>query len=407
MSAWHCAPGCGPFRKGRLHGPSWSDFPKNACYTVNEALYLRGFTHVTFNGNGTEFQENDPTVSTIGPLPLDHPYCGSSIDNQSGTTMSAIPIIWWFEGGCDITLADVRIVGPNRDGVVGSETDSGIQLSGVQQATIEGVTEQDVDGDFVTVTGLHEGSPESGGGIAIFPSRYVVIRNSHFTRSGRQGITPQYVDHLTVEDNTFSDVAFTNIDLEADEPGGCACNVAVDHNTFVGPLAYLVAGLTGLSIQNFSFSDNTLTAGAQMKVQFAPQLASSNIVIAGNTGQTPSDWPWPSIGVAYSVNGDSGGPVTNVVIRDNTIPAPQGGRVFVLAGTQASDVHVILESDNRTGQYRSARQPGSGLQWDVREQRRGGRARPRQCLLSCPGVSTRRQRPSCPRPPISGLMTRY
>ncbi len=332
--------------RGTEKRPIEIDFARGGCYLVNEALYLRGLTHVTINGNSAEFRQVNPEVTTLGPFPLDHPYCGSSVDVQSGTTMSAVPIVWWFEGGCDITLANMRIVGPNRSNPVGpetpSETYSGIQLSGTQRMTIEGITEQDIDGDFVTVTGLHEGSPESGGGIAIFPARYIVIRSSHFTRSGRQGITPQYVDHLTVRDNTFSGVAFTNIDLEADEPGGCSCNVAVDHNTFIGPLAYLVAGLTGLSIQHFAFTDNVLTAGAEMKVQFAPQLPSRDIVIAGNQGQDPSTWPWPSIGIAYSVDGDSGGSISDVVIHANRIPAPADGRVFVLAGTRSSQVHVIL-----------------------------------------------------------------
>ncbi len=186
------------------------------------------------------------------------------------------------------------------------------------------------------------GAPRTEGASPSSPRATWAIKNNIFARSGRQGITPQYVDHLTVTGNTFSGVAFTDIDLEADEQGGCSCNVTVDDNNFVGPLAYLVAGLTGLSIQHFAFTDNTLTAGAQMKVQFAPQLPSSGIVIAGNKGQTASTWPWPSIGIGYSVDGDGVGSVSNVVIRDNTIPAPKDGRTFVLAGAQASQVHVIL-----------------------------------------------------------------
>jgi parallel beta-helix repeat protein len=248
--------------------------------------------------------------------------------------------VWWFEGGCDITLNNLTIVGPNTSGVVGSENDSGIQLSGVQAAQIEASSISDVDGDFVTVTGLHEAADISGTSIAAFPSTNVTVKGNTFSRSGRQGVTPQYVNGMTISNNTFSGVAATNIDLEADTDGGCACNVAVAHNTFSGPVGYLVAGLTGLSIQNFSFTHNTLVNGAQMKIQLAPQLASSNIDISDNAGDAGSTWPWPSIGIAYSVNGDSTGTIAGVTVSGNSFPAPANGLPFVRAGRQATQVTV-------------------------------------------------------------------
>jgi hypothetical protein len=324
---------------GTADQPLVVDFPKDSCYRVDSSLYLRGMTNTTFNGNGATFRQVAPTVETVGPLPTVQPYCGSSIDNQSGTSPSIIPIIWWFEGGCDITITHMHIVGPNITGVVGSENDSGIQLSGVQRALIDQVTIGDVDGDFVTVTGLHEGE-QSAGGIASFPSTNITIRGNNFSHSGRQGITPQYVDDVTITGNSFTGVDATDIDLEADTVGGCACNVDVDHNTFRGLDPYVVAGLTGLSIQHFSFVDNALTDGAQLKVQLAPQLPSSDIVISGNSGSAGSTWPWPTIGIAYSVDGDSSGTLDGVQISGNAIPAPTDGQPFVLAGTQATNVKV-------------------------------------------------------------------
>jgi hypothetical protein len=323
------------------------DFPAHACYVVNESLYLRGLTNTTLNGRNATFRQVMPTVQSIGPLPTVSPYCGSDIDKESGTAISAIPIIWWFEGGCDITITNMVIIGPNTSGVVGSQNNSGIQLSGVQRAVIRGVTINNVDGDFVTLSGLHE----AGSGQASFPTTYATIRGNSFSRSGRQGITPEFVNHVSITHNSVRGVAASVIDLEADAVGGCACNVTVDRNTFAGLAPYLVAGITGLSIRHFDFTDNRLVDGAQLKIQLAPQLPSSDVVISGNTGSTGSTWPWPSVGIAYSIRGDSAGPLDGVRVSANSFPAPSGGRPFVRAGKQSSNVgvsHNVIPRGNQS-----------------------------------------------------------
>jgi hypothetical protein len=323
------------------------DFPANSCYLVNESLYLRGFTNTTLNGRHATFRQVAPTVHSIGPLPTISPYCGSDIDKESGTTISTIPIIWWFEGGCDITITNMVIIGPNTSGVVGSQNNSGIQFSGVQRALIQGVTINNVDGDFVTMSGLHE----AASGQASYPTTDVTIQGNSFSRSGRQGITPEFVDHVSITHNSVRGVAASVIDLEADSTGGCACNVEVDHNTFAGLAPYLVAGITGLSIHHFAFTHNQLIDGAQLKIQLSPQLPSSDVVISGNSGSTGSTWPWPSIGIAYSIQGDSAGPVDGVQVSGNSVPAPSSGRPFVRAGKQASNVgvrHNVISGGNRS-----------------------------------------------------------
>jgi hypothetical protein len=327
--------------RGTSTRPLVIDFPPGACYEVNEVLYLRGFTSTTFNGNGAQFHQVTPATETIGPLPKVAPYCGSKADFASGTSPSTIPIIWWFEGGCHITITGMHIFGPDTTQVVDSPNDSGIELSGVQQGLIDNTSISDVDGDFVTLTGLTEASAQPNGGTDAYPSTDITIQGDTFARSGRQGITPEYVKGVTITGNTFTGVADSDIDLEADTQGGCSCNVRVDHNTFTGLDAYVVAGLTGLSIQEFSFTDNQLTQGAQLKIQLAPDLPSSGIVISNNTVSSGSTWPWPSIGIAYSVDGDGSGQVTNVQIEGNSVPAPTEGRPFVEAGSNSANVAVI------------------------------------------------------------------
>jgi len=333
--------------RGTPASPLVVDFPANSCYLVNESLYLRGFTNTTLNGRHATFRQAAPTVQSIGPLPTVSPYCGSDIDKESGTTISTVPIIWWFEGGCDITITNMVIIGPNASGVVGSQNDSGIQLSGVQRAVIDGVTINNVDGDFVTLSGLHEAA-NSG---SSFPTTDATIKGNSFSRSGRQGITPEYVDHVSITHNFVRGVAASVIDLEADSTGGCACNVKVDRNTFAGLASYLVAGITGLSIRHFDFTHNRLVDGAQLKIQLAPQLPSSDVVISGNSGSTGSTWPWPSVGIAYWTGGDSAGPLVGVQVSGNSIPAPSGGRPFVRVGKQASNVgvsHNVISQGNQS-----------------------------------------------------------
>src|ERR1019366_1236053 len=106
---------------------------------------------------------------------------------------------------------------------------------------------------------------------------------------------------------------------------GCTCNVTVTHNTFSSTTPYLVAAITGSSVTNFAFTDNTLTDGAQMRVQLGPSLPSSGIIIAGNTAADAATWPSPSILVGQGADGDSAGLISGVEIADNTVPNGPNG----------------------------------------------------------------------------------
>ena len=325
--------------KGTPTSPVVVSFPAGACYQVDESLFLRGFTDTVFEGNGATFRQVTPRSVVLGPFPADPPYCGASVDRLAGELSTIPPIIFWFEGGCDLTIEGLHIVGPNVTGRVGSMIDSGIQLTGVQRVLVQDVTVTDVDGDFVTMMGLHEARSQSS-----YPTTDVTIRDNTFTRSGRQGITSVYTDRVLVTHNTITQVAFTAIDLEADVTGGCECNETVTGNTFVGAAPYLVAALTGAALDNFAFTDNTLVKGAQLKIDLAPALDSHGILIAGNTGDTPAQWPFPSVLVGTEPSGDSTGTVSDVSISDNHVPANDNGRTFVQTG--ATNVASIAVRNN-------------------------------------------------------------
>jgi len=316
-------------------------FAPGGCYLVNESLFLRSFTNVVFDGNGATFRQVAPTTEPMVLSAGVDPYAGSSFSPFAvDLTLPIAPIIWYFDGGSDITLENMTIEGPNAgQGSTsggGTMVDSGVELDGVQRALIRNDTIEHVDGDFVTLTGLLD-APSANWD---YPTTDVSVIDSTFTISGRQGITPEYVDRVSITHNTFDNVAATAIDMESDIVGGCSCNVSVTQNTFSAMAPFLVAAITGSSVTNFAFTDNTLTRGAQMKVELAPALPSSGITIADNTGTDAATWPFPSILVGRGPDADSAGPISGVEIAGNTVPDNLNASSFVYSGQNVSGLAV-------------------------------------------------------------------
>jgi len=311
------------------------------CYLVNESLFLRAFTDLVIDGNGATVAQRNPTTESMVLAVGVTPYTGSPFSPFAvPLTLPIAPVVWYFDGGSDITVENLTINGPNttQSSTSGGGTmvDSGIELDGVQRAMIRNDTIEHVDGDFVTLTGLLD-APSANWN---YPTTDVTVLDNTFTMSGRQGITPEYVDRVSITGNTFQGVAATTIDMESDITGGCSCNVAVTGNAFVGPSSFLIAAITGSSVDDFAFTGNTLSAGAQMRVELAPTLASTAITISGNTGADPTTWPYSSIFVGHGPKGDSSGPMTSVEIADNAVPANVGGLSFVYSGQNVTGLAV-------------------------------------------------------------------
>jgi Putative Ig domain len=317
-------------------------FAPRACYLVNESLFLRDLADVVIEGNGATFRQVAPTTENIVLAGGVAPYAGSAnVPIAVAVSIPIAPDIWWFDGGSDITVENLIVEGPNTGGGGtsggGTMIDSGIQLYGVQRALVQNNTVKNVDGDFVTISGLYEASDGGGGS----PSTDVTVVGNTFDISGRQGITPEFVDRVSITGNTFSGVTATSIDMESDNPtgGGCSCNVSVTNNTFSGS-PYLIAALTDAAVNDFAFTGNTLVGGGQMKVDFAPALTSGNIVIAANVGIEGSQWPFASVLVGNGPQGDSAGAIDSVEISGNTVPANTAGGSFVFDGANVAGVAV-------------------------------------------------------------------
>ena len=326
---------------GTVSSPIVVVFAPSACYLVNESLFLRAFNDVVFDGNGATFRQTTPTTESMVLAADVTPYSGTSYKPfYADVSIPIPPDIWYFDGGSDITIEDMTIDGPNTDqdstSGGGTMVDSGIELDGVQRAVIRDNNIDHVDGDFVTLMGLFDAPTANWS----YPTTDVTIAGNSLHMSGRQGITPESVNRVSITGNTFSNVAATNIDMESGVIGGCACDVSVDSNVFSTSDPYLVAAITGSAVTRFAFTHNTLAPGAQFRVDLAPALPSSGITIANNTGSTAATWPYQSVFIGHGPYGDSTGMMSGVYIGANTVPNNLYSPSFVYSGQNVTGLAV-------------------------------------------------------------------
>ncbi len=330
-------------------------FQHDGCYLVNGGIFVRNFQDYVFDGNGSTFEQvttpasGHPVLYNADPSAND--YCGSDTSYGSSDSYTAIyPIIWWFDGGCDISVENMTIKGPySGSGGGGSDQqNSGIQFSGVQRSVVTNTTIMDVNGDFATISGLWElGETYSGE-----PSTDATVTNNIFNGAGRQGVTPEYVNRVSVSDNTFTNVTANDVDIEADEAGGDSNNISISNNTIIGtPVAgFTLAALTGTAVNNLAFTDNQLKDSGQMRVVIDSD-GLDNATITGNvaTGvDSSSSYGRPAIEFEDTSDGtDYTESESNILVANNTIPSspwnhgePIEGSATVDAGGSVNNLQV-------------------------------------------------------------------
>jgi hypothetical protein len=232
-----------------------------------------------------------------------------------------------------------------------NEQNSGIELSGVQQAIVTKTTIEDVDGDFVTVSGLHEGSSGGSGE----PSTDVTVVGNTFSAAGRQGVTAEYVNRLLVANNSLTNVSANVFDIEADVVGGNSDNISISGNTVVGTSAsgFLLAAFTGTTVDNLSFSNNQMTSSGQMRIA-VDAYGLTNATITGNvaTGvDSSSSYGRPAIDFEDTADGTSyTGAETNILVANNTIPSSPWNHGNAIEGVATvwagGDVNNLQVRDN-------------------------------------------------------------
>lgn len=303
-------------------------FAKGACYQVDGSIFLRNFRNFVFDGNGAVFHQL--TLASSGVIAEDRtvtPYCGNSYVPNRGRNFytSPTPIMWWFDGGCDLVVENMYLSGGYLPGTVGHEheMDSLIQMNGVQRALITQNVIVNAYGDFITLSGLHE-APGGGG---TYPATDVTVTANVMMHSGRQGVTSEYVDRVSIRRNAMSGWKATGFDEESDVAGGCTCNLSIADNTIVGSGPFLVAVLSGATLTNFAFVRNHLVDGGQVRMAFS--VTGSNVTIDGNVADKWTTWPLAAAIVFDATKPDQRGRVDKVEIAYNVAPTAPWGHATV------------------------------------------------------------------------------
>jgi Big-like domain-containing protein/parallel beta helix pectate lyase-like protein len=348
-------------------------FARDGCYLVNGSLWLQGWQNVTFEGNGSELkQTNIYSVSydwgTTAPyqLPLSCYNTGLfGSTHEQPTYTDGTAIMWWVDGGCNLSWRDFNIQGSYGSGTDSSgspEQDSLIQLNGVENASIEDNTIDNSWGDFVTLFQIYDNQPADNPGYGdsyTWPDVNVTIENNSMSNAERQGITPIYVQNVLIQGNTIAFGGATAFDLEADAGGGCTCDVDINHNTINDTgYAYLIAAFTGTTVNNFAFTNNTVNGPFKVDMQSTYSNYgvpnSANWTIANNTASAPSGYPFPTFDI------ESPG-VSNVLVEGNTEPANNVSDPFVGLSYTGGNIEV---ADNTLTGTPSVPQQIVGLNWD-------------------------------------------
>jgi hypothetical protein len=200
-------------------------------YRMEKTLLIAGRRDLTINGNGATF---------VATSPGDLMRANVRIANSSGITIRDLVV----KGANPLAGAKDRIYRPERGGQHGFDVNSSTRV------TLVGVTVTDTYGDFVYL-GQRDGGPPTDG---------VLIQDSTFARSGRQGITLTAARNVVVETSSISEPKRSMFDFE---PGRGAGN-SVDHvvirnnRAIRGPLLFLAAEGHG-PVDYITVEGNTLS----------------------------------------------------------------------------------------------------------------------------------------------------
>ena len=314
---------------GTSSDPTDVVFPAGACYLVNGTLWLRGARHITYSGG--EFVQQTPTagLTNVQDNPNVYPECGKTTyeDSSYSEPQNAV-VTWWFDGGCDITLENMTLVGPDTTGAGGgvNQVDSFIVFNGTQNELVDNVTGSGPYGDFVDIGQFHD----CGNCAAGYEGTDLTVENSNFKDAGRVGIGIIRSVRTTIENNTFQSAALTMFDVEIDcttctSYDGLQNDILIQNNTVVGAgngvnnYGQLLAAITAGSVNRLQFTGNRMTQGAQMRIDLQPQFPDSDIRIDNNTASQPNSAGGATEGTAiYSTH------TGTMEIDDNTIPLGTG-----------------------------------------------------------------------------------
>ena len=223
--------------------------PAGARYRVEGVVRILERSNFTIEGNGARIFATTDGSGVVPPADIRHlwPRQRSHVEIRDGSNIV-------------IRNLSVRGANPNAGSAKGAyvadlEGQHGFDVRGTKGITLENVTVTDTYGDL-----LYLGPGASGWG------RDAVVRNSHFERSGRQGIAITGFEDVLVEGSYIGEVGRTIIDIEPFAESGGARRVTFRNNTF-GHCRHLWvhSGGRGPNVEDILFEDNQLV-GMAIKV---------------------------------------------------------------------------------------------------------------------------------------------
>ncbi len=212
-------------------------FPSRACYRIEGTLSLGRRRKVHIEGHGTTLK-----ATTVGQ--------GSRLAVRGRSQLA-------IGSSQDVVVRDLIVRGANPKAgtsdaayVPRFEAQHGFSLSGDDGVTLDHVQAYDVYGDFVYI-----------GGANGVPSTHIVVRDSHFERNGRQGISVTDGTDIDIVNNTIGAVSRSLIDLEPNVPSQEVRRIRIEHNV-TGPVHnfWLADKGVGFDIGDITVSDNVMNA---------------------------------------------------------------------------------------------------------------------------------------------------
>jgi hypothetical protein len=277
-------------------------FPANGHYRIERTLVVENKTHVTINGNGSLFFA---TIDT--PIPR-LPSCNQHPTWPSCREPNRARAQWRFLGDHDMVVRDVNVrgsdqhAGPNGVYSVLLEAQHGFTIVGTDGIVLDHVSARDVWGDFVNV------------GIGLVGRRWiastnVLVENSTFFGSSRQGWSITDAQHVTFANNRIDQVRRSLIDLEANRDTDVIAYVTIRDNTLGRSRLCTVSNWGAAGVEHdFVISGNHMVPGVAMQVclRGTARARRSNLVISGNVSSRPQNGP--IFNIAY---------FDNITVRNN------------------------------------------------------------------------------------------
>jgi hypothetical protein len=298
--------------QGTVSKPLVVTLPAQACYAVDETLYLQGMTDTTVDAAGAIFKQESPFAENLTQ-----------------------PIVFLLQD-TNVTIEDLVINGAynGSNGGVNYEGDYGVVLEGDSGVNLTHLTVANIQGDFIYLS-----PPYDLANISDSLNTNISVTGSSFTNAGYHGLTVESANGLTLNHDVFSGIGTDAMDFEYDEystafkPDGTHFWAAQDNITIENSwwtnwgddwFASDQGQTPGVQQQNVTLTGNTLNSdsplfeivGTSAATTAAPYL-NTNLTITDNRF-APGYYAKPYRG-GTSV-GSSIQNVTNLVIEDNTFP---------------------------------------------------------------------------------------